>query len=213
MGVAYNSSIVTNGLVLCLDAGNSKSYPGSGATWTDLSGNGNNGTLVNGVGYNSGNGGYLVFDGSNDYVNCGSPSISAGKITVNAWIKINTGLRFQHIVDAATSLWHLAILDDNRPYFWNGSTYHTGAPVISTQTWYMLTGVQGTTLDIYINGVLGQSIATDVNVQIININLGRYQGFGREFNGNISQVSIYNRALTATEIRQNFNATKSRFGI
>ena len=60
--------IVTDGLVLCLDAANPKSYPGSGTTWTDLSGNGNNGTLVNGVGYNSDNGGSLSFDGVNDYV-------------------------------------------------------------------------------------------------------------------------------------------------
>ena len=67
MALSHSPSIVTNGLVLCLDAANSKSYPGSGTTWTDLSGRGNNGTLVNGVGYNSGNLGSLVFDGVDDY--------------------------------------------------------------------------------------------------------------------------------------------------
>ena len=61
------NSIIDDGLVLYLDAANTKSYPGSGTTWTDLSGNGNNGTLENGVGYNSGNGGSLVFDGVDDY--------------------------------------------------------------------------------------------------------------------------------------------------
>lgn len=66
MALAHNPKIVTDGLVLCLDAANPKSYPGSGTVWSDLSGNGNNGTLVNGVGYNSNNGGYLTFDGSND---------------------------------------------------------------------------------------------------------------------------------------------------
>ena len=72
MGVFAGPEIVEDGLVLALDAGNTKSYPGSGTTWTDLSGNGNNGSLVNGVGYNSGNLGSLSFDGVNDYVNFGN---------------------------------------------------------------------------------------------------------------------------------------------
>ena len=204
--------VVQSGLVLNLDAGVSSSYSGSGTTWTDLSGNGNNGTLTNGPTYSSGNLGSLSFDGGDDYVNCGTPSISVGKITVNAWIKINAS-SFQHIVDSSSGSWHLAILGgNNRPYFWNGSTYHLSAPILTVGQWYMLTGVQGTTLDIYINGVLGQSIASNVNVTTYNVNLGRYQGGSRPFNGNISQALIYNRALTATEIRQNFNATRSRFG-
>jgi hypothetical protein len=69
MALSHSPSIVTDGLVLCLDAGNPKSYPGSGTTWTDLSGNGNNGTLVNGVGYSGDNLGSLSFDGVNDYYN------------------------------------------------------------------------------------------------------------------------------------------------
>jgi hypothetical protein len=68
MGIAYNPRTITDGLVLCLDAANSKSYPGSGTTWTDLSGLGNTGTLTNGPTYSSANGGSLVFDGVNDYV-------------------------------------------------------------------------------------------------------------------------------------------------
>ena len=146
-------------------------------------------------------------------MNCGTPSISVGKITVNAWVKINAGSLFQHIVDSSSSSWHLAILFDNRPYFWNGSVYHLAAPILTVGQWYMLTGVQGTTLDIYINGVLGQSIATDVSVTTNTVNLGRYQGFGRQLNGNISTTQIYNRALTAAEISQNYNALRNRFGL
>jgi hypothetical protein len=67
MGIAYNPAIIRSNLVLCLDAANPKSYPGSGTTWTDLSGFGNNGTLINGVGYSSDNLGSLSFDGVNDY--------------------------------------------------------------------------------------------------------------------------------------------------
>ena len=68
MGLAHSPSLVMNGLVLALDAANPKSYPGSGTTWTDLSGRGNTGTLTNGPTYSSANGGSLVFDGTNDYV-------------------------------------------------------------------------------------------------------------------------------------------------
>ena len=213
MGLAHSPSLVLPGLTLCLDAGNSKSYPGSGTTWTDLSGNGNTGTLTNGPTFNSVNGGSVVFDGGDDYVNVGTPSISVGKITVNAWIKMNAGSIFQHIVDSQFTSWHLAILNSNRPYFFNGSTFHTNATLLTVGQWFMLTGVQGTTLDIYINGVLGQSIASNVNVTTYNVNLGRYQGGSRPFNGNIAQTQIYNRALTAQEIQQNFNATRSRFSI
>ena len=185
-------------------------------TWSDLSGNGNNGTLTNNpyhfIGTN-GDKGYMSFDGTDDYINAGTPSISVGKITVNAWMRITSGSLYQHIVDSSSNSWHLAMLNDNRPYFWNGSTYHPSAPALTVGQWYMLTGVQGTTLDIYINGVLGQSIATNANVTTNNVNIGRWQNGGRQYNGNIAQVSIYNRALTAQEIQQNFNATRSRFSI
>jgi hypothetical protein len=206
-----SNDLITSGLVMHLDAGNAASYSGTSTAWNDISGNGNNGTLMNEPTFDSGNNGSILFDGVNDYVNCGNPSISAGKITVNAWIKIETGSSIQHIVDSASNSWHLAILNNNRPYFFNGSTYHSGAPILDGGTWYMITGVQGTTLDIYINGVLGQSIATNANVTTNNINLGRHQSSSRPLNGNIAQVSIYNRALTAAEIQQTYNATKSRF--
>jgi hypothetical protein len=220
LGTYYSSEfnenivdIVRNGLVLNLDAGNLSSYPGSGTTWTDVSGNSNNGTLTNGPTYSSANNGSIVFDGVDDYVNCGTPSISVGKITVNAWVKITTGSLLHHIVDSASNAWHLAILSDNRPYFWNNSTYHTAAPALTVGQWYMLTGVQGTTLDIYINGVLGQSIASNVNVTTNTVNLGRYQSGGRQLTGNIANAQIYNRALTATEIQQNYNALATRYGL
>jgi hypothetical protein len=75
MAVQYASGkIVTSGLVLALDAADKNSYPGSGTTWTDLSGNGNNGTLVNGPTFSSANGGSIVFDGVDDYVTCGTNS-------------------------------------------------------------------------------------------------------------------------------------------
>jgi len=185
-----------------------------GTTWADLSGRGNNGTLVNGVGYNGSNLGSLSFDGVDDYVNCGNPSISVGKITVSAWVKISTLNITQHIVDSSSNSWHLAVLSNNRPYLWNDSTYHQSSQVLLSNTWYMLTGVQSSTSDIYVNGVLSQSISDNRNVTTNNVNIGRWQTApSRPFSGNIAQVSIYNRALTAEEIQQNFNATRGRFGL
>jgi len=184
----------------------------TGGGWADLSGNTNHGELVNGPTFNSNNLGSLVFDGVDDYVNNGTIT-TGGKITVNAWIKINTGGIFQHIVDSSSNSWHLAILNNNRPYFWNGSTYHQSAQILSTSTWYMITGVQSSTLDIYVNGVLSQSLSSNVNITTNNVNIGKYQSGTRPYNGNIAQVSIYNRALTPQEVRQNFYATRGRYGV
>ena len=211
----FPSELVTDGLVLNLDAGDPRSYPGSGTTWTDLSGNGNNGTFGASTAaptYNNANGGSLLFDGTNDYVSLGTPSIGTGKITVNAWIKITSGGIYQHIVDNQSPEWHLAILDNNRPYFFNGVINHNSTPQLAGNVWYMLTGVQGITNDLYINGVLSQSIESNVNITTNTLQIGRFfSGPSRYFNGNISNVSIYNRALSAAEVAQNYDALKVRY--
>ena len=88
--LAHGPSIITQGLVLALDAADRNSYPGTGTAWTDLSGNGNNGTLTNGPTYNSANGGSIVFDGSNDYVNFSynsSLNIGGLNITLSSWVR------------------------------------------------------------------------------------------------------------------------------
>ena len=88
MGIGYNPSVVSDGLVLCLDAGNIKSYPGSGTTWTDIGGNQNNGTFVNGPSYNSSAGGSIVFDGIDDRINLPFSSVLdiSGSITMEGFI-------------------------------------------------------------------------------------------------------------------------------
>lgn len=209
---ANGPKIVTDGLVLCLDAGNPKSYSGSGTVWTDISRNGNNGALTNGPTFSSDNCGSIVFDGTDDYVNCGTVG-TGGKITVNSWIKMSIGSTDKHIVDAYLNSWFLAITSANRPYFFNGQTSHTNGPVLSTSVWYMITGVQGSSLDLYVNGILADSVASNVNVAANNVWIGRWWRFGgrRPFAGNISQVSIYNRALSAPEVLKNYNASKSRY--
>jgi hypothetical protein len=154
----------------------------------------------------------MTFDGTDDYLDCGDMGISSSKVTFAAWIKFS-GSSTEHIIDASGNTCHLAILSGNKPYFYNGSTYHTGADTITNGVWYYLTGVQSDTNDIYINGVLSNSINSNVNISVSTVNIGRWQSGGRYFNGDIASARIYNRALTAAEVLRNFNATKSRFGL
>jgi hypothetical protein len=208
-------NIVKSGLQLYADAGRFDSYIGSGTTWSDLSSNGNNGTLVNGTGYNSSGVGSMVFDGSDDYVNCGNGITTTTQITVSAWVKLNVNNIFQHIVDSANNTWHLAVLSDGRLYFWDGGVYHTNGPILSTGKWYHVVGVKtATTNDIYVNGILGSSLDSNVSIPTNNVWIGRWQppGDGRIFNGNISNVQIYDTALSPQQILQNYNTQKLRFG-
>ena len=215
MSVHNGPNVIENGLVLCLDAGDPRSYAGSGTVWADRSGLGNNGTLVNGVGYNSSNRGSLVFDGIDDQVNCTNSPLSAGKVTASAWIRLGSSTSNQHIIDSGSNTWHLAIIGSSlNPYFYNGSTFHSSSVTLLRGVWYMLTGIQGTTNDIYVNGVRVATLSSNVNITTNAIALGTWQsGGGRFLNGNVAQALVYNRALSADEIKQNFEATRSRFAI
>jgi len=206
--------IVTDGLVFNMDAGFTPSYPKNGTTWYDVSTNTNNGTLTNGPTFNTGNGGSIVFDGINDYVNCGAGITTTSTITVNSWVKLNSNNNYQHIVDSSNNSWHLSVLIDGRAYFWDGSVYHTSGQYLNTGTWYMLTGVKTLTQNlIYVNGSLSDSLSSTNNVPTYNIWIGQWQTNNRPLNGYVSSVKIYNRALTSSEILQNYNAQKGRFGL
>jgi hypothetical protein len=222
-----NPKVVTNGLVLYLDAGQTTSYPGSGTTWTDLSGRGNNGTLVNGVGYVGTNGGALSFGGVNDYVNCGNNSIlqlSGG--TISTWVKTLTpGSSFRSII--AKQFNYGLFTNDGVliTYDWGNSLVRTTNINIADNSWKNIsmsfttnTGTPSNNVVIYLNGI---SILTTTikrnDTYNIQLEIGRGgtvpTGDTQYFNGNIAQTSIYNRALTAAEIQQNYNALKSRFGL
>jgi hypothetical protein len=211
--------IITDGLVLNLDAGNPASYPGSGTTWSDLSGNGNNGTLVNGVGYNSGNGGSLSFDGTNDYAISTQNFIfsSNNPLTISVWIKTNSltldGAYYRRILSFNTN-YGISTTTTSVGWYTAGADLIT--PVtISTGLWYKVDCIYtGTQYQTYLNGVLANSFTSTFPATSSQLWIGRFHSSndGR-FNGNIAQASIYNRALSASEVSQNFNATRSRFGI
>ena len=217
MGIAYNPRTITDGLVLCLDAANSKSYPGSGTTWTDLSGRGNTGTLTNGPTYNSGNLGSLSFDGTNDYVN--APLTKTATCTFSCWARTTTLAGSPMLFNAGPN--------GNGPdiFFYNGKiSWNTwdgdGNPLATTPAsvtdgnyhYYVVVNDASSNTKLYYDGfLLGtatyKSAAANTNLTIGG-NTSDYM-----WNGNISNFSVYNRALTAAEIQQNFNATRSRFSI
>ena len=223
MGTYYNPRIVTDGLALCLDAGNTKSYPGSGTAWTDLSGNIRNGTLTNGPTYSSANGGSIVFDGTDDFVQC-SGSLTVTAATFVTWIKRNgnQGTYDGILFSRGTNTTGMNFFSSNQlGYHWNdsNSTYNWNSGLtVPNLTWCMIAvSVTNTSATAYLCQTSGITSATNIvnhSSSVLNdIKLARDDAGGRFFNGNISIAMIYNKALTAGEIRQNFNATRGRYGI
>ena len=217
--------IVTNGLVLCLDAGNSKSYAGSGTSWTDLSGNGNNGTLTNGPTFSSANKGSIVFDGSNDYIALSSNSsfnFSSNNFTIECWVKANslTGVD-KCLVEfrgsgTASDGWVWFINSGNKMQIYDNGLKTQSTTVLSTGFWYYLVinRISGT-IYYYINTVAGgtAAYATSTNASSTGTRIATRNDTTNSFNGNIANTKIYNRSLSSSEMLQNYNATKGRFGL
>jgi hypothetical protein len=220
--------IVTSGLVLCLDAGNRKSYPGTGTTWTDLSGRGINGTLNGGTGYSGTYGGSLVFDASNDYVNLSFVNPFAE--TVIVWARSNTvnWNNFGWLSASRSQNGHILHVEagSKRISFYIGNSAGsvvgvtglvdiTAAADITIPHMYAYTTNGSNLHKGYIDGVeVGSSITSvtrTASPTTQNYYIGADFTFSRYGNGNIYSCLRYNRALTATEIAQNYNALKSRY--
>ena len=222
MGIFYNPRIVTDGLVLALDAGNTKSYPGSGTAWTDLSGNNNTGTLTNGPTYSSANGGSLVFDGTEDYYASISGSIIVSAVTFSVWLKRNgTQVDFTGILNSRgtdSSGMVFAYNYGTLGYNWNDSEYYFDSQLTPPDgAWCMcVVTVTSTEAKFYLGQSSGITTATNTTTHA-STTLDALKlavddvGLSRNFNGSIAQASLYNRALSAAEVSQNFNALKSRF--
>lgn len=219
-------NIVYDGLVLYLDAANSKSYPGTGTAWTDLSGLNNTGTLTNGPTYNSANGGAIVFDGTNDYISFSSTTQSLGLTsssgaTMSCWLKLTllnrwTGVFIFRDLNAALCDFGWDISSSNNLRIWKNSATGVG-PSLSAYSniWCNYVLVSNSTGTIfYINGTQFATTSTSGNVSFTN---DRVLWFGDHWDnpiqGSSSAIKIYNRALSATEIEQNYNAIRGRYGI
>jgi hypothetical protein len=224
------NKIITDGLVLHLDAANSKSYIGTGTEWKDLSGRRNNGTLINGPTFNPDNGGSIVFDGVDDYVGSFNSLNLLNNITVSCWfsfINIPSGTSYRGIVGDwntvnNTRSWLLTKFNTNNTisFFLNSTGINSNNININSTTliipnvkYYASAVYNGNTMSIYVNGVLENSTNYSSNIfQGTLLRLGNFSDSNFS-NSNIYQTSIYNRALTQEEITQNFNAIRGRFNI
>jgi hypothetical protein len=215
--------IILSGLALYLDAGNASSYPGSGTNWNDLSGNGRNGTLTNGPTYSAANGGSIVFDGTNDFVQClGSLTVTAA--TFVSWIRRN-GNQNQYdgiLFSRGTNTTGMNFQVSNQlGYHWNDNINTYGwqsGLTIPDLTWCMIAvSVTSTAAIAYLCQSSGITTATNTvshGSSLLNdIKLAQDDAGGRFFNGNIAISQLYNTALSAAEVSQNFEADKARFGL
>ena len=224
-GIDYNLVVYTSDN--CSDTGTFQvgtvSLDFGGTTWTDLSGRGNNGELLHAVGYSSSNRGALTFDGSNQRVLQSSATINFSGGSMEVWAYFNNFNGNQGVFSMSSSPTYINFwMPTSRLMRWevignSGSAYATisSTYVIEPSTWYHFVGTfgEGNTTKLYINGVLNNSQSSYTNVPsnfTSAIILGEYSGY---FNGRISNAKIYNRALSAAEISQNYNSLRGRFGI
>ena len=224
--MSYNTGpkIVTDGLVLCLDAADTNSYPRTGTVWYDQSGNGSNGTLTNGPTFSSANGGGIVFDGSNDYCliqNSDSVNISGGEITLEAFIKVNNfgsaeawihkNLQYTIAFYPTTGGGYITYADSSN---WSYSSFGFHG-LFLTNTYYHIVATKiNNVVTIYSNGsiIVSKSFGSSISTSSNNLYIGSF-ATSYYFNGSIYTTRLYNKALSADEVRRNYNATKGRFGL
>lgn len=232
-GFTFTTSInvVTTGLTLYLSASQSSSYPGSGSTWYDLSGNSNNATLYNGPTYD---GSSLVFSGAGTAPALGTVgSVQYGQVpngvyfngdfTINTWVKISAYNNWQRIIDFGQGAGVNSVLLSSTygttgyPGFYVSGSQFQSTTQLSYNTWYNVSAtMSGTTGTIYVNGAAAgsqtMSVAQNVTRQYCFIGRSEWAGDGM-FQGNIGVIMIYNRALSGTEIATNFNQLRGQYGI
>jgi hypothetical protein len=214
-------NIVTNGLTINLDAGNSSSYAGTGTSWYDTSGNNYSGTITNGPAFSGQNGGMITFDGTNDHIVIPGFSIT-GSFTIEVWCFTTSlsgvivvgkygGGSYDFWVGVFSGIFKFSISMPNKiePF----------TATISANTWYHVTAVYNATAltaSIYLNGTLSQTVSGTFAFQNPpgNYAVGAFGQNGSYYwPGNIPIHRYYNRVLTSAEILQNYNATKGRFGL
>ena len=236
MGSAHSPRIVTDNLVFCLDSANTKSYPGSGTTWTDLKNGGYNATL-NGPSWSNTNSGIFTYDGTNDRATFDKSTFTLGStFTIEIWYRFTSseGNVFTNgglFTQGADGDWNTSVGSNKGLVLGaNDIVYHTG----STQVWNSYSNVpsqnnwhqfvftldsgtgkvlmDGATSEIY-SATNFQSTYSNAN-GLYGIGLAdKYSGYRGEFIGDISIFKVYNTVLTASEIQQNYNALKGRYGI
>lgn len=230
MGISAGPDIITNGLVLELDAGDRNSYPGTGTTWRDLSGNSNNGTLTNGPTFNTGSLGNIVFDGVDDYAGCGTfTGLGSSSRTIEIWCQVlalsPSGNRrvFTLSADEAindTPAYTIGFSTTTASLGWGfgGPPYngYVSNQSFALSTWMCLVGsINVNTMTAYKDNVLVNTVTNTGTVGANPIGqVARYNAaYGQYGNVRIGNIRVYNRALSAAEVSQNYTAMKTRFGL
>jgi len=226
--ISNANSIITSGLVLNLDASNSASYSGTGTTWTDLSGSGNNGTIISGTTYSNINGGTMVFSGAlNNRVQTNfAPTFT--DFTVCVWFKDNGSSQYGRLIDKDyVNGFHLQ-RNNTTANSWGGGIKEAGIPygiylTLTDGQWHFLTSIRsGTTHTLFGDGITNKvsNTVSAAALSTANIAIGSWTGGNTNapwnnqvFKGSVPQVLIYNRALSEAEVMQIFNATKSKYGL
>jgi hypothetical protein len=218
------ANIVTSGLTLHYDISDYRSAPFSGTSIYDLSGFGNTGTLTNGPSYSGLNDGNLSFDGVDDFIDVPSISSISGDFTVGIWFytTATSDIYYRRIVDFdyITGFW---LGRNGNTNFWGGGIIEPNAPYgiylpFTNGQWHYLVSIRnGSTHTLYGDGItstVSNTVSTGNLSSATKLKIASQPtGSNQFFNGRIAQVQIYNRALSAQEVLQNYNATKSRFGL
>lgn len=241
MALSHSPSVITSGLVLYLDAANRRSYPGSGTTWFDLSGQGNHSTLVNGTSFNNNNGGRMAFNESS----VSTPiTTTYQNFTLLAWFINTTSSKTSRCIFSKNSFFATATNDWPVAIFLSDSGTTVSINITSGISFFITNPSEGSVisgslgpvnswncvvatynqsiLNLFINGSLAASANNTISLPN---NTGRVWTIGNsplprdggatqtQYNGSMAIAQIYNRALSANEVSQNFNATRGRFGI
>jgi len=238
MGVSRGGKIVTDGLVLCLDAASKRSYPGTGTTWTDLAGS-NNGTLTNGPTFDDEKGGSIVFDGTNDYINF-SDLPSSTVYSVSCWFSTDTGnwngALFGFGTGASPNTQDVYLFGESTGGCSSPSGGSFGFNTWNCDSWAFSNAssiLKGTGFhhvfaifyhqDVSSNGLwidgVKKSLSQQTGTTNFNANLKNrfkiaangWQVSNQLWRGSIASCSVYNRALSEEEIKQNYNSTRRRF--
>ena len=246
MSIEAPIKTISNGLVLHLDAGNNKSYPGSGTIWVDLTGNNYTGSLTNGPTFSTDGVGSIVFDGTNDFVNLGNILDNLPTMTICTWINVNS------VPVGVNTFFGIVKKADDIGVGAGWAFYYTGNGGNGSTTFTLCTMIQGAggttvnqfwtstvfeknkwlfccsrvpsftaTIEMFVNGVKQPngsylrggtvtSTSTSIYTDIARNDAGIYGKYGNHKTGN---VMIYNRALSDAEILQNYDSTRSRFGL
>jgi hypothetical protein len=228
MGIVYNTSIVRNGLVLHLDAANRKSYPGTGTNWTDLSGNNNNFTMIGNLTYSSGT--FVSTSSIENYFIKNPFDHPTNLLTVEMWCRANTGSSFDafwsYAISAGDNNHQLLYDQTNLSIYSPGSVNVSSGINIANNKWYQIvrTSNRSTGAELlYLNGGLEFTTNLAPGINFISggsLILAQEQDSvagtldtNQAFEGSYSIFRIYNRVLSATEVLQNFEAYRDRYGI